>query len=851
MSILVAELVTKFSADTSGHTAGINKAQAAITQFTKTGDAGAKSAEESAKKTGTHYAAMGQAFSVAGRSMTIAGAAIVGGLAVATKAGADYESKLSQVANNTTMTTGEIAKMHSVIRDMGMNSAAPLSQLADGFMHVSNMGFKASEVQGILSAAMKSAVSTGADTGKTAELLAGVMHQFGMKAGEAAKAMNVLHLAGAQGNMTLEQLVASGGKSFTMAANLGVPLKDVAAALSALTRNGFNAAAASTQVTGMLSKIINPSVSASKELLRLSKLTGIDLVKDFTVTGLAARTLPGVFDDLAAAAKRTHEPLAEMMKKLIPATRGGIGATALAGNAAGDFSQIRKSFDSGGDPTAEAYARSQKTLNSQLAQFHNTMTLLSADVEKALLPVLTPLLTWARQAVQWFGNLPEPVKNFGVVLAAAAGAALTLLGPISSVIGSVLSLAGAAEAAGVTMGGVAAVISGPIGWAIGAVIAATALLVAAWENNWGDIRGKTAAFVEWIKPYLSEAWENIKNVAGEAWGYISDFLKDVWPPIKTIVTTFWNWQVSFYTTVFEIIENLFGGTWENIKGILAGAWSVIRGIVKVGWGLSAGIIDVGLKLLAGDWAGAWDSIQKYTGIIWSGINDIFKGAIQIIENNLRGAVKVFFNIAQDMMQSLRNGLLSMMGPVAQAAGAVGSAAINAVQNAMNSGGAAGGGGIGSTLATGIAASAPKAKAAAAKLGLGSLDELMKHMPKFAGAGAAAAHHFSRGMGGRRGRRSERGEENGGRSGFRHERGAKQNLRIDARFFRCAAPGGRECPHRKPVKARAETDGKHAVRPRNGQDRDGTGFAGGGGGAKNSRREPESFRLPVRAFRYEI
>jgi hypothetical protein len=74
-----------------------------------------------------------------------------------------------------------------------------------------------------------------------AQTLGNVMHLFGFNTQQAGEAMGVLQEAAAQGNMTMQQFADQTGKALAMAANLHLPLTEVAGALSALTRNGESA----------------------------------------------------------------------------------------------------------------------------------------------------------------------------------------------------------------------------------------------------------------------------------------------------------------------------------------------------------------------------------------------------------------------------------------------------------------------------------------------------------------------------------------------------------------------------------------------------------------------------------
>ncbi len=392
----------------------------------------------------------------AGRTMQVMGLGVAAGLAVAVKAGADFEKKLADVSGNTTMTTADVATMTAAIKKMGQESGAPLSQLADGWMHATNFGYQAADAHKILDAAMRSAVATGGNVEHTANILAGVMHGFGIETSKAAATMNTLHLAAALGNMTLEQFNEAAGPTLAYAAGLGLKVQDAAAAMSALTRHGFNASEAATQVRNAIAHIVNPSTQAKEALEALSKKSGVDLVADFTVAGLHAKGLSGVFEDLRQVSEKTGIALPEIIRHLIPAMRGGIGALVLASQAAHDYDdilgQLEKTQSGKLDPTTEKYNERLKTAANEMDRVRNEMVILSGDILRALAPGLATLVRHLTDAVHWFGALPDPVKSSAVQIAAVGAAALIAGGSILRLTARVIELRNALVAGGLASG---------------------------------------------------------------------------------------------------------------------------------------------------------------------------------------------------------------------------------------------------------------------------------------------------------------------------------------------------------------------------------------------------------------
>lgn len=420
-----------------------------------------------------------------------AGAAI--GLAGAIKAAADFQNQLVIAQNNTTMTAKDMAVMRAAVLQLAGESNAPIAQLIDGFRHIANFGFSAKDSVQILQAAMESAVSTNANTADVANALGNAMHEFGIRATDAGKAMNVLHLAAAQGNMTLEQFVDGAGKALGMAANLHVPLDQVSAALSALTRHGESVSVASTNIAGMLSKIVNPSKAAETELANLSRRSGVDLVYDFSAAGLASKGLTGVLSDLM---KATGGNTSEIFK-LIPAMRGGQAAMILTGTGAKDFHSILTSLTDTmagrTDPTLDAFHRAMQQPAALLGRLANQVQIAAIAVGSALLPMLGRLLGAIMPVAQAITHWVEAHAQ----LSAAILAGVAVVGLLAGGLGALnLAFFALSPAIGLVVP-ILTAMAGPL-LVVGAAVAALAL---AWRANWGGIQEKTL-----------EAWHAIQPV---------------------------------------------------------------------------------------------------------------------------------------------------------------------------------------------------------------------------------------------------------------------------------------------------------------------------------------------------
>lgn len=408
---------------------------------------------------GASLTASSGALLATGAAVAGVGVAIGGALIAATDQAAGFQTMLTQVQNNTTLTTAQTQAMGAAIEQMSAESGASLESLSQGFMRAVNITGSATDATEILRAAMESAVSTGGDVAATTNILANVMHEFGLSADQAAQTMGVLHLAAAEGNLTLEQFVESSGKAMSIAANLGVPLNDVGAAFAALTKHGFDAAQAQTQIVDMFTHMINPTKAVRGELERLSQATGVDLVHDFSAAGLSSKGLTGVLADLKTAYERMGLSSADAEQeslKLINAQRGGIGLAALLGTAYGDYTTVLGDLTDQqrvATVTQDAYTRSLDTAQQQGAIAKARLRELAIAVGDDLLPALTGFLQAINPVLDglthWATQNADLVATLGVVatvVLTGVGGLMLLRGAVGLVGGALDTLGGSLRA---------------------------------------------------------------------------------------------------------------------------------------------------------------------------------------------------------------------------------------------------------------------------------------------------------------------------------------------------------------------------------------------------------------------
>lgn len=174
---------------------------------------------------------------------------------------------------------------------------------------------------------------------------------------------------------------------------------------------------------------------------------------------------------------------------------------------------------------------------------------LQVEVGTKLLPVLTPLITKLGEALTWFSNLPEPVKNWTWGIAAASAA----IGPLLLGVGGIVSTFGTLLPLLLKIGplwtGLATIISGTVIPVLVAVGRALMGLAIAGGPITLIVAGVTAVYL---------AWKN--------WDTIGPILQRLYTQVKT-------WLLEKLTAAFDLVKSGIQSVADKFRWL----WDVVVG----------------------------------------------------------------------------------------------------------------------------------------------------------------------------------------------------------------------------------------------------------------------------------
>lgn len=364
-----------------------------------------------------------------------AATAILGiGLAAA-KMAADVDRGFRLVYANTRMTADEFGYMKAKVVDLAATTGTDMVKLAGAWEHAANFGFKNADALNIVTQANKAARATGADVVTTTQLLSKVMRENNLPAADAVKYMNLFWVASANSDAKLKDFIESGSRVFAMSGGLGLKLAETATIMSVFRARGLDAAQATTQLQGDMNKMFSPvkqvrdALEATTKAAHAAGLTHIDLAKDFTFTGLKAKGMIQIFQDVRDVAHALNIPVGEAAVKFFPNLRGTIGA--VIGTSDEGFEGLKRGMlDSqrvmqGWNPISQKFTDEQKSVGAQIDKTTQTIKRdflpVGRDMAQTFLqmaPAIVAVVRAIADGMKWFTSLPKWIQE--TVLAVGA-----------------------------------------------------------------------------------------------------------------------------------------------------------------------------------------------------------------------------------------------------------------------------------------------------------------------------------------------------------------------------------------------------------------------------------------------
>jgi len=293
-------------------------------------------------------------------------------------------------------------------------------------------------------------------------------------------------------------------------------------------------------------------------------------------------------------------------------------------------------------PNSSQALSAQKALTSAIDEHNKAVDAASAAQSKYQMALVGVALQIPNVAFNVL-NLVMGLQGIGVA-SSIAGAAHAVMSGIY-VAGTTLMTAAQAAFDAVMD-------ANPVVLIILAIIAVAALLYEAWTNDWGGIREKFQAVVDFLKPYIMPVIDAIQVavkafgvVINLVWQGIQEYAKIVWTMISLYFQVWWDAA----QIIIDALEIAWDALWAGIQAVVKPVMAVVTLVFSTGMSV--------LQTIIGDLSTAWNDF-------WGGVHTVVSAAW--------GLIKPIFDTIWSVLKPILDGLNTLTNASSTVSNVVGS-----------------------------------------------------------------------------------------------------------------------------------------------------------------------------------
>jgi TP901 family phage tail tape measure protein len=557
---------------------------------------------------------IGKSAANVGSQMMQFGAVLAAPIGLAVRQFAKFDDAIRATAAVTGLLGPEgaaaLQMLNDKARELGATTSFTAVEVANLMTELGRAGFKPDEINGMTGAVLDLARATGTDATRSAGIMAATLRQFGLGAGDAAHAADILTYAANSTFNTVDSLGESLKYAGPVAKSLGMSLEDTTAILGVLGNVGIQGSEAGTA----LRRLSVISAGAGDKLQELFGITNTDADGNL-------KPLVQILDEINTVT--ANMPVAERTKKMAEAF-GLLGITSanVLSSSAGGVKAL-----SDGMKTVDGVA--QKTAKAMDAGLGGAIRITLSAIEGTALAIGDSLAPSLQNLIVFIGNASTSVTGFikdnkalvlqvaaGVATFVAAGAGLFVFGKslsmVSTLVGVALGAIGMLGTALSLVAGAAAIVLSPLGL--------VAIALGTIYANSTEVQGALSSAFAGLSGVLAPAAEILANMFG--------------PTLTAGIATLQQIGATASTT--------FAGIYEAITaGDLVGAMDILWLGLQAGWlrGVAGlmNFVDPWMESLQNVFADlgtgiylAWDNM--WTAMATNDIGAIILGAFDNIAN---------------------------------------------------------------------------------------------------------------------------------------------------------------------------------------------------------------------------
>lgn len=594
-----------------------------------------------------------------------------------------YQAAMAEVQAISGVTDEQLAMLGETAMQEARATKFSSEEAAEGLKYMAMAGWQAEDMTNSLGAIMKLAGATGTDLGTTSDILTDAMTALGIAADGTTKALGSDGLAHEVSNAThFADILATTasrsntdvvmlGESFKYAAatagSMGYSAEDVAVALGLMANSGIKASMSGTSLRTLLVNMAKPS----KDMAIAMNELGVSLEDDegnmYSLLEVLDQLRSG-FNGGSMSAEEYNERLADIQREyedgcfdaeyydelltklseemygvegaqmaqlaaMLAGKTGMAGLLSIVSAAPEDYDRLVESIYTCNGATDEMYSVMTDTAQGAMDRLDSAINILCTTMGEMLLPMIEKAADFIANLINWFNDL-NPV--FQTVIE-GIGLAVLALGPLASVVGSIMTLVGAfnplISALHTGVGGLFSLIAAnPVLLVVAGISAAVIALGVLVFKHWDEIKEGLQHLGEWI----GEKFIAIREKISDVWGNIVDTFKQVWENIQGVFSGVAEWFGELFTSAKDAVAR----AWEGIQEVFSNIW---QGIQNVFGGVA-------------DWfSSIFSAARDAAGNAWNGVQDLFAASIDAIKSAFDGIGDWFaetFSSAKDAVAAV-------------------------------------------------------------------------------------------------------------------------------------------------------------------------------------------------------
>jgi TP901 family phage tail tape measure protein len=500
---------------------------------------------------------IGSSMSAFGGKMTALGAGIAAPLGLAVRQFAAFDDAIRATAAVTgslgPQGAASMAMLNDKARQLGATTSFTAIQVANLMTELGRAGFKPDEINTMTGAVLDLARATGTDATLSAGIMAATLRQFGLGAGDAARAADILTYAANSSFNTVEGLGESLKYAGPVAKNLGLSLEDTVGILGVLGNVGIQGSEAGTA----LRRLGVITAGSGEELQKLFGISNVDAAGNL-------KPLVDILDEINTATASMS--VAERTEKMAKAF-GLLGITS-ANVLAGSASSVR-AFVAGMANIDGVANKSAKAMDAGLG---GAFRIALSAIEGTALAIGDSLAPSLQKIVEGFTAAAGGVTKFisanqELVVSFAKGLAI-FTGVGAAIAGVGLALMAFSAAMGVVLSPIVL---------IPAAIVAVLVAVTAFDGGLASLASTASTTFSGI--YAAIADGDLAGAMDILWkGLYAAWLRGT----ESLMNAVDPW-VSLMQNTFTYLSANVLIVWDAMLNKMAAGWDALESSVRKGW----------------------------------------------------------------------------------------------------------------------------------------------------------------------------------------------------------------------------------------------------------------------------